>query len=108
MGCCKAHATPLPTPDAHGNSLSRKAHGPRGSVEGQPRAYMAVLMGSQLPVGWHVQLRIIARIATTSRDGTVAEHSLAVQQCRGWWRVAREGRRVLGNGGQATQRAEPS
>jgi hypothetical protein len=83
MGCCKAHATPLPPPDAHGNSLSRKAHRPRGSVEGQPRAYMAVLMGSQLPVGWHVQRRIRARIAMTSRDGTVAEHSLAVRQCRG-------------------------
>ena len=83
MWFCKAHATPLPTSDDYGNSLSRKAHGPRGSVEGQPRANMAVLMGSQLLVGWHVQLPIRARIAMTSRDGTVAEHSLAVRQCGG-------------------------
>jgi hypothetical protein len=84
MGFCKAHATPIPTSDDHGNSLGRKAHWPRGSVEGQPRAHMAVLMGSQLPVGWHEQLRILARIAMTSRDGTVAERRLAVRQCGGW------------------------
>ena len=89
MGFCKVHATPLPTSDDHGNSLSSKAHWSRGSVEGQPRANMAVLMGSQLPVGWHAQLRIVARIALTSRDGTVAEHRLEVRQCGGWWRAAR-------------------
>src|SRR5262249_10152342 len=91
---CKAHATCLPTPDDHGNLLSRKAHWPRGSVQGQPRANMAVLMGSQLLVGWHMQLRIIARIAMTSQDGTVVKHGLVVRQCGGWWRAAREGRRV--------------
>src|SRR5215510_1139223 len=64
------------------------AHWSRGSVENQPRAHMAVLMGSQLPVDWHVQLRILARIALTSRDGTVAEHRLAVRQCGGWWRAS--------------------
>ena len=73
----------------HRNLLSRKAHWPRGSVQGQPRANMAVLMGSQLLVGWHVPLRIIARIAMTSQDGTVVKHSLAVRQCGGWWRAAR-------------------
>ena len=51
MGFCKAHATPLPTPDNHRNPLQRKAHGPRGSAEGRPRVHMAVLMGSQLPAG---------------------------------------------------------
>ena len=83
----KAHATPLLTPDDHGNSLRRKAHWPCGSVEGQPHANLAVLMGSQLPVGWHVQLRIIAIRAMTSQDGTVAEHSLAARQCGGWSRA---------------------
>jgi len=52
MEFCKAHATPLPTPDDYDNSLSIKAHWPRGSTEGPPRANMAMLMGSQLPDGW--------------------------------------------------------
>ena len=91
---CKAHATCLSTPDDHSNLLSRKAHWPHVSVKGEPRANMAVLMGSQLLVGWHVQLRIIARIAMTSQDGTVAKHSLAVRQCGGWRRAAGEWRRV--------------
>ena len=94
MGFCKAHATPLPTPDNYGNSLNRKVHGPRGSAEGRPRVNMAVLMGSQLPACWHVPPRLTACIAMATRDATVAEHSLAVQQCGGWWRRAREGRRV--------------
>ena len=83
---CKAHATCLPTPDDHGNLLNRKAHVPRGSAEGRPRANMAVLMGSQLLVGWHVLLRLTAHIVMTSQDGTVAEHGLAVPRCGGWWR----------------------
>ena len=41
---------------------------------------MAVLMGSQLPACWHVPLRLTARIAMASRDGTVAEHRLAVRR----------------------------
>jgi len=62
MWLCKAHATPLPIPDDHSNSLSSKAHWPRSSTEGRPRANMAVLMGCQLPAGWHGSLRITARI----------------------------------------------
>src|SRR5262249_14934108 len=99
MWFCKAHATPLPTSDDHGNSLSRKAHWQRGSVEGQPRTNMAVLMGSQLPVGWHVQLHIIARIAMTSRDRTVAERSGCCP--RRSWDTASEGQpgaRLCANG----------
>src|SRR5262249_58517974 len=37
---------------------------------------------------------ITARIAMTSRGGTGAAHSVAVRKCGGWWRAAREGRRV--------------
>ena len=109
---CKAHATCLPTPDDHGNLLNRKAHVPRGSAEGRPRANMAVLMGSQLLVGWHVLLRLTAHIVMTSQDGTVAEHGLAVRQCGGWRRAAREGRKVsslmaiaASRGGQRTANA---
>ena len=69
---CKAHATCLPTPDDHGNLLNRKAHVPRGSAEGRPRANMAVLMGSQLLVGWHVLLRLTARIIMPPRDGNAS------------------------------------
>src|SRR5262245_40845078 len=107
MESCKAHATCLPTPDDHRSSLQRKAHGPRGSVEGQLRVNVAVLIGCQVSAGWHVQLRIRVRSALTSRDGTMAEHRVVVQQCGGWWRAASEGRRVLGNGeaGHATCRA---
>src|SRR5215475_6037473 len=107
MESCKAHATCLPTPDEHCSSLQRKAHGPRGSVEGQLRVNVAVLIGCQVSAGWHVQLRIRVRSALTSRDGTMAEHRVVVQQCGGWWRAASEGRRVLGNGeaGHATCRA---
>ena len=68
---------------------------------------VAVLIGCQVSAGWHVQLRIRVRSALTSRDGTMAEHRVVVQQCGGWWRAASEGRRVLGNGeaGHATCRA---
>ena len=59
-----------------------------------PRTNMAVLMGSQLPVGWHVQLRIIAIRAMTSRDRTVAEHSLAV------WRLMEGGKISKSGAGQ--------
>src|SRR4029434_1660718 len=52
------------------------------------------MMGSQLPACWHVPLCLTACIAMASRDGTVAAHNLAVRQCGGWWRAAREGRRV--------------
>ena len=45
-------------------------------------------------VGWHAPLRLTARIVMASRDGTVAERNLAVRQCGGWCRAAREGRRV--------------
>ena len=92
MWFCKAHATPLSTSDDHGNSLSRKAHGPHGSVEGRLRVNMAVLIGCQVSADWHARLRLTARIVTTSRDGTVAKHSLTVRQCGGWWRAVRWGR----------------
>ena len=72
MGFCKAHATPLPTPDNHRSSLNRKAHGPRRSAEGRPRVNMAVLMGSQLPACWHVPLRLTARIVMPPRDGNAS------------------------------------
>ena len=75
MWFCKAHATPLSTSDDHGNSLSRKAHGPHGSVEGRLRVNMAVLIGCQVSADWHARLRLTARIVTTSRDGTVTKHS---------------------------------
>jgi len=77
---CKAHATCLPTPDDHRSSLQRKAHGPRGSVEGRPRVNMAVLIGCQVSAGWHAPRCLTARIAMASRDGTVAEHRLAVRR----------------------------
>ena len=51
MWFCKAHATPLPTPDDHDNSLHRKAHWPHGSVEGRPRVNVAVLIGCQVSAG---------------------------------------------------------
>src|SRR5262245_29188156 len=91
---CKAHATCLPTRDDHRSALQRKAHGPRGGVEGRLRVHMAVLIGCQMSADWHARLRLTALIIMTSRDGTVAKHSLAVRQCRGWWRAAREGRRL--------------
>src|SRR5215468_11390912 len=72
MESCKAHATCLPTPDEHRSSLQRKAHGPRGSVEGQLRVNMAVLIGCQMSADWHARLRLTARIVMASRDGTVA------------------------------------
>jgi len=107
MESCKAHATCLPTPDEHRSSLQRKAHGPRGSVEGRLRVHRAVLIGCQMSAGWHARLRLTARIVMPPRDGTMAEHRVVVQQCGGWWRAASEGRRVLGNGeaGHATCRA---
>ncbi len=104
---CKAHATCLPTPDDHRSSLHRKAHGLRGSVEGRLRVNMAMLIGCQMSADWHARLRIRVRSALTSWDGTMAEHRVVVQQCGGWWKAAREGGRVLGNGeaGHATCRA---
>jgi hypothetical protein len=72
MGFCKAHATPLPTPDNHRSSLNRKAHGPRGSVEGRPRVNVAVLIGCQVLAGWHAPRRLTARIVMPPRDGNAS------------------------------------
>src|SRR6266568_9460271 len=69
MGSCKAHATRLPAPDDHRSSLHRKAHGPRGSVEGRPRVNVAVLIGCQVSAGWHAPRRLTARIVMPPRDG---------------------------------------
>ncbi len=80
MESCKAHATCLPTPDDPRSSLQRKAHGPRGSVEGRPRVNVAVLIGCQMSADEHAQRRLTARIVTTSRDGTVTKHSWAVRR----------------------------
>src|SRR5215471_14138696 len=69
MGFCKAHATCLPTPDNHRSSLNRKAHGPRGSMEGRPRANHRRADG--LPVASLLTrpLCLTARIAMASWDG---------------------------------------
>src|SRR5215831_14463081 len=84
MESCKAHATCLPTPDDHRSSLQRKAHGPRGSVEGRLRVHMAVLIGCQMAADWHARRRLIARIVTTSRgDGTVTRHRWAARRVEG-------------------------
>jgi len=91
MGFCKEHTTRLPTSDDHRNILNRKAHWSCGSREGQLRATMAVPIGCQVSAEWHVPLHLRAHSALTSRDGTVAEHSLAVRQCGDWWRAARWG-----------------
>jgi len=61
-------------------ALSEKDHRPRGSVEGRLQINMAVLIGCQVSADWHARLRLTARIAMASRDGTVAEHRLAVRR----------------------------
>ena len=61
-----------PHPRRSRSSLHRKAHGPRGRVEGRLRVNMAVLIGCQMSADWHARLRLTARIVMASRDGTVA------------------------------------
>ena len=72
MESCKAHATCLPTPDEHRSSLQRKAHGPRGSVEGRLRVHRAVLIGCQVAAGWHAPRRLTARSVMPPRDGNAS------------------------------------
>src|SRR5215831_11071938 len=72
MESCKAHATCLPTPDDHRSSLQRKAHGPRGSVEGRLRVHRAVLIGCQVAAGWHAPRRLTARSVMPPRDGNAS------------------------------------
>jgi hypothetical protein len=69
---CKTHATRLPAPDDPRSPLQRKAHGPRGSVEGRPRVNVAVLIGCQVSAGWHAPRRLTARIVMPPRDGNAS------------------------------------
>ena len=89
QGTCHA----LRAHNDHRNLLSGKTYRPHGSAVSRPSAHGTVRMGYQLLAGWHEWLRITVRIAMTSRGGTVAAHSMAVRQCGGWWKAAREGRR---------------
>src|SRR5262245_24528522 len=52
--------------------MHRKAHGPRGSVEGRPRVNVAVLIGCQVSAGWHAPRRLTARIVMPPRDGNAS------------------------------------
>jgi hypothetical protein len=81
LGLCARHMPRAVTPDDDRNSLSRKAHRPRGSAEGRLRVNRAVRMGSQLPADWHALQRINVRSAVPSQGGTVAEYTFEWQQC---------------------------
>lgn len=82
---------PARTHDECHNSLSNKGNWPRSGTAGWPCVHVVVRRGFQVSADWHMPLRLTARSDLTSRDGTGAEHSLAVRQCRGGSRAAREG-----------------